>query len=39
MAMAPATARLMAQELGRDERWQEDQVEEFTRLAEGYLLK
>ncbi len=39
MAMAPAVARLMAQELGRDERWQEDQVQEFTRLAEGYLLK
>lgn len=39
MDMAPAVARLMAQELGRDERWQEDQVQEFTRLAEGYLLQ
>ena len=37
--MAPAAARLMAQELGRDERWQQEQVREFTRLAEGYLLK
>lgn len=39
IAMAPAVARIMAQELGRDEKWQRGQVEEFTRLAEGYLLK
>lgn len=38
IAMASTVARIMAQELGRDERWQEDQVREFTRLAEGYLL-
>lgn len=38
IAMAPAVARIMAQELGRDEYWQEQQVREFTRLAEGYLL-
>lgn len=39
IAMAPKTAALMAAELGRDERWQQEQVREFTRLAEGYLLK
>jgi glycerol-3-phosphate dehydrogenase len=36
--MAPAVARLMAEELGRDESWQRDQVAEFTTLAHGYLV-
>jgi glycerol-3-phosphate dehydrogenase len=35
---APETARLLAHELGRDEAWQEKQVAQFTKLAEGYLL-
>lgn len=35
--MAPAVAGLMAAELGRDERWQRDQVAEFTAIAERYL--
>jgi glycerol-3-phosphate dehydrogenase len=35
--MAPAVARVMAAELGRDERWQADQVAEFTAIAERYL--
>ena len=35
--MAPAVARLMAAELGRDRQWQRDQVAEFTTLARGYL--
>jgi glycerol-3-phosphate dehydrogenase len=37
IAMAPAVARLMACEMGRDERWQHEQVTEFTTLAERYL--
>jgi glycerol-3-phosphate dehydrogenase len=34
---APATAEILASELGRDASWQQQQVEEFTRLAQGYL--
>lgn len=34
---APLAAELMAAELGRDEAWQERQVEEFRRLAAAYL--
>ncbi|RDC65124.1 glycerol-3-phosphate dehydrogenase/oxidase [Adhaeribacter pallidiroseus] len=37
--MAPETARLMAQELNLPEAWQQQQVQEFTSLAENYLLK
>ncbi|QMU31050.1 glycerol-3-phosphate dehydrogenase/oxidase [Adhaeribacter radiodurans] len=37
--LAPATARLMAQELGYSEKWQQQQIEEFTQLAQQYLLK
>ncbi len=37
IAMAPAVAKLMAAELGRDERWQNEQVAEFTAMAQGYL--
>lgn len=37
MAMAPRVARLMAAELGRDERWQRRQVADFQALARGYL--
>ena len=35
--IAPAVAELMAQELGYDAAWQQEQVEAFTTLAEGYL--
>ena len=34
---APAAAALLARELGRDEAWAKNQVQEFTKLAEGYL--
>ncbi len=34
---APAVAELLARELGRDEEWQRRQVEEFGKLAQGYL--
>ena len=37
MAMAPAAARLMAAELGRDETWQRQQISEFCALAGSYL--
>jgi glycerol-3-phosphate dehydrogenase len=35
--MAPAVARLMASELGRDEAWQQQQVDDFNSIAERYL--
>jgi glycerol-3-phosphate dehydrogenase len=35
--MAPAVARLMAAELGRDDTWQRQQVSDFTSIAERYL--
>lgn len=37
IAMAPAAAKLMAAELGRDQRWQDDQVSKFTATARHYL--
>jgi glycerol-3-phosphate dehydrogenase len=36
--MAPDVARLLAGELGRDQRWIDTQVADFTRLAANYLL-
>jgi len=38
IAMAPAAARLLAAELGRDEAWQAAQVEEFGRIARHYVV-
>lgn len=35
---APEVARIMAAELGRDEKWRQDQVTAYTRLADGYYL-
>lgn len=37
-ATAPAVAGLMAEELGKDEAWQRDQVEAYRELARGYWL-
>ena len=34
---APAVARIMAEEMGRDGEWAESQVREFSELAVGYL--
>ncbi len=34
--MAPAAARLLARELGRDEAWEQRQLEEFKRTAEAF---
>ena len=36
---APLVAEIMAKELGRDENWQIEQVQEFSELAKGYLAK
>jgi glycerol-3-phosphate dehydrogenase len=37
LEMAPATAKIMANELGQDEEWAEMQVEVFETLAAGYM--
>jgi glycerol-3-phosphate dehydrogenase len=39
IAAAPFTAKLMADELDKDDRWQNDQVAAFTALAGNYLLQ
>ena len=36
-AMAPAVARLLAEELGRDAQWESEQVQSFKALADGYI--
>lgn len=36
--MAPAVARIMARELDKDEAWEQQEVESFTRLAQRYIL-
>jgi glycerol-3-phosphate dehydrogenase len=38
IAAAPKVASVMAGELGRDKRWEEQQVKEFTVMAQGYCL-
>ena len=38
MEMAPAVAKIMANALGRDERWQTDQVRAYIHLAGDYLI-
>ncbi len=37
--MAPDVAAILARELGRDESWRKQQVEQFTKLARGYFLE
>lgn len=37
MECAPEVAEMMAKELGRDETWKQEQVNEFTEIAKGYL--
>jgi glycerol-3-phosphate dehydrogenase len=37
--MAPAVAEIMSEELGKDAKWAENQVEAFTKLANRYLLE
>lgn len=38
MTMASTVASLMAKELGKDENWEKQQVEEYIALAKGYIL-
>ena len=38
MEMAPQVAAIMAQELNKDETWEKTQVDEYVRLAKGYLI-
>jgi glycerol-3-phosphate dehydrogenase len=38
LAMAPAAARLLASELGRDEAWQRAQIEQFAEIARRYVV-
>lgn len=38
LALAPAVARVMAGELGKEEQWVEEQVETFAKLVKQYLL-
>jgi glycerol-3-phosphate dehydrogenase len=37
--MAPKVARILAAELGKDERWQADQINDFNDVANGYLVR
>jgi len=39
LRMAPRVAAILAQELGRDKTWQVAQVEDFNKVAAGYLVK
>ena len=39
IAMAPRVAAIMAAELGRDEAWQRKQVEQYTALADQYIVR
>jgi len=39
IAMAPEAAKLLAAELGHDERWQAQQVTEFSAIAQNYLAR
>jgi glycerol-3-phosphate dehydrogenase len=39
LAMAPAVAQLMAQELKQEQPWQERQVQEFNRIATAYTVQ
>ena len=36
---APIVAKLMAAEMGKDEVWEKDQIQEFAELAKGYIAK
>ena len=36
---APKVAELLARELGRDEQWKTAQVEQFSKIAENYVLE
>jgi glycerol-3-phosphate dehydrogenase len=37
--IAPRVAHLMARELGKDQRWEQEQIREFEELAKGYMVE
>ena len=37
--MVPEVAILMAKEMGKGEEWRNEQVDAYTKLADGYILK
>ncbi|MDZ7634475.1 MAG: glycerol-3-phosphate dehydrogenase C-terminal domain-containing protein [Bacteroidales bacterium] len=39
IALAPKVASIMAEELGRDKRWEQQQVKEFTEMAQSYVIR
>ena len=39
LRMAPRVAAILAKELGKDEKWQADQIEKFNQIASGYLVR
>lgn len=38
MEAAPIVAGILARQQGKDEQWQQDQIDQFTQLAKGYLV-
>ena len=38
LKMAPIVAEIMANELGQDKKWEEEQIKKYKELAKGYLL-
>ncbi len=38
LKMAPMVAEIMANELGQDKKWEEEQIKKYKELAKGYLL-
>ena len=38
IAMSPFVAKIMAKELGKDEEWQKKEIDNFTRIANNYIL-
>jgi glycerol-3-phosphate dehydrogenase len=39
ISMAPAVAKLMSAELGRNQRWEDEQVAQFTSMAAAYVVR
>lgn len=39
MRMAPKIAKILKQELGKDDAWEQSQISDFIKLADGYLLE
>ena len=39
LRMAPRVAAILAKELGKDDKWQTDQIEKFNQIASGYLVR